>query len=73
VENGYAIVMVEDVITPPSSGLSASEERELAERDARLEAERLLMARLARDLLDSADIDVRDRALSRSWRDSGGR
>lgn len=72
VENGYAVVVVEDRITPPPSGLSPSEERELAQRDARLEAERLLMARLARDLLASSDVDIREPALARAWREAVG-
>jgi hypothetical protein len=67
IENGYALLVVEDVIVPDDGGRTEEEKRALARRDARLEAERLLMARLARDLLASADVDIPERALERSW------
>ncbi|MEM1424282.1 MAG: peptidylprolyl isomerase, partial [Planctomycetota bacterium] len=56
VENGYALLRVVRAMTPDASGLSEADRRAVAERDARLEAERLLMARLANDLLGSADV-----------------
>ncbi len=73
IENGYALLVVEREITPPPSGLSAAEERAVATRDARLEAERLLMARLAWDLLAAADVDVLDSTLARAWERSEAR
>ncbi|GAB4514931.1 MAG: hypothetical protein Tsb0013_19380 [Phycisphaerales bacterium] len=71
IENGYALLRVERAITPPASGLSSDEQRRVAERDARLEAERLLMARLANDLLATADVEIRDGALARAWARGG--
>ena len=66
VDNGYALLRLERAFTPPPSGLSADEERSVARRDARLEAERLLMAGLANDLLGIADVEIRDAALGRA-------
>lgn len=67
IEGGYAVLVVERVVTPPSLGISEEERLRIARRDARLEAERLLMARLARDLLGNADVKIQSRALERSW------
>ena len=72
VEGGYALLRIERAITPTPSGLSEEEQREVAVRDARLEAERLLMARLANDLLAGADVEIRDAALARAWERGGG-
>ncbi|MEM1423210.1 MAG: peptidylprolyl isomerase, partial [Planctomycetota bacterium] len=67
VEGGYALLRMERAFAPAPSGLSAEREREIARRDARLEAERLLMAGLANDLLGIADVEIRDAALGRAW------
>ncbi len=66
VENGYAVVRLERVNEPVGAPTFESA-RATAERDARLEAERLLMARLARDLLASADINPMQPALRRAY------
>lgn len=64
-EPGYAIVRLEQTITPAAPA-KESVTREL-EEEVRLVRERAVMDRLGRDLLNSAGVSVMDRNLGWSW------
>ena len=68
VDTGYAILRLETVNRPAQEPPTFEAARAVVTRDARLEQERLLMARLARDLLAQADITVLDPTLAEAWR-----
>lgn len=65
VDGGYALLLLENDIPP--DGLSFEEARPSLERLVRLRQERLLMDRLARNLLAQARITVFDESLHWAW------
>lgn len=70
-EQGYAIVLVEQVIPPTETNFDAVASG--LEREVRLVRERAAMDRLASQLLRAANITVLDPALEWSWRSREGR
>lgn len=63
VDQGYAIVRLDEVIPPPADRPSFEEARTSLVREVRLRQEQLLMARFARRLLDEAEVRVLDPSL----------
>ena len=63
VDQGYAIVRLDEVIPAPADRPSFEEARTSLVREVRLRQEQLLMARLARRLLDEAEVRVLDPSL----------
>ena len=62
-DDGFAIISVVQVYSPPAPSLPDTALRELVERDTRLRQERILMDRLARALLADMRPDVLDASL----------
>ncbi len=66
VDNGFALMLLEQDI--PADGVAFESVRDDLERLMRLRQERLLMDRLARQLLDSASITAFDESLNWAWK-----
>lgn len=67
VDNGFALVKLEERIDLLTSAPSVETVRSELEREVRLRQERLLMPRLARRLLSETDISVADPKLRDAW------
>ncbi len=71
VDNGFALMLLEQDI--PADGVAFENVRNDLERLVRLRQERLLMDRLARQLLDSASITAFDESLNWAWKNRRSR
>jgi hypothetical protein len=67
IDNGYAVVKLEQKLTSPSGAPGMESVRADLEREVRVRQERLLMARLARRLLDEARLSIVDPGLRGAW------
>lgn len=63
--SGFAIIKLEAVL--PAQDVELATVRPLVLEDARAEQERILMTRLARRLIDEANLTIVDPALQRAW------
>jgi foldase protein PrsA len=63
--NGFAIIKLEEIV--PAQDVELATVRPLVLEDARAEQERILMTRLARRLIDEANLTIVDPALERAW------
>lgn len=68
VDEGYAILRLDEVIAPSRPALDEASLRTLLERDVRTQQERLLMNQQARRLLEAASVTIMDRTLDEAWR-----
>ena len=64
---GFAIVRLEAIVPPPANAPSMAAARADMERESRLVQERLEMNRIARELLEDADIRIEDATLRSMW------
>ncbi|MBL8744886.1 MAG: peptidylprolyl isomerase [Phycisphaerae bacterium] len=68
IDQGYALLRLDEIIPPSPSAADPDTIRPLLERDVRTQQERILMNQLARRLLDAASITIMDRALDEAWK-----
>lgn len=68
VEQGFAILRLDEIIPAASPQPDRESVRPLLERDVRMQQERLLMNQLARRLIEGARLTILDRSLDEAWR-----